>query len=135
MKPRICEILGVEVNEEFKYNGCVYRINENGVRQKFLRSKSEFESCFSESTLIAMINHPEEIVKARKWTDEEKDLAKILKKAGVYSVHRNEDTSVSWGYRSDIPGKDFLPNHTFPSLGENETATMSEIIGESNGEE
>lgn len=137
MKPRICEILGVEVNEEFRFlpNRMINRINEDGVRQIRRSAHDTWGTAASERQLIEMIEHPEEIVKARKWTDEEKDMAKILKKAGVYSVHRDKNTAVSWKYRSDIPGKDFLPNRTFPSLRENETATMAEIIGESNGEE
>lgn len=137
MKPRICEILGVEVNEEFRFlpNRTINRINEDGVRLIRMSAHDTWGTGASERQLIEMIEHPEKIVKVRKWTDEEKTLAKILKKAGVYSVHRDKDNAVSWKYRSHIPGKDFLPNRTFPSLRENETATMDEIIGESNGEE
>lgn len=137
MKPRLCEILGVEVNEEFAFEkvNLVYKINELG-RLLAKSSDCEFVPSMSDAYLLCdMIAHPEKIVKVKKWTDEEKTLAKILKKAGVYSVHRDKDTAVFWRYRSDSSGKDFLPNHTFPSLRENETATMAEIIGDNNGEE
>lgn len=135
MKPRLCEILGVEVNEEFAFEkiNLVYKINELG-RLLAKNSDCEFVPSSSAYLLCEMIAHPEKIVKVKKWTDEEKTLAKILKKAGVYSVHRGK-YAVSWEYRSDIPGKGFLPNRTFPSLRENETVTLDEIIGESNGEE
>lgn len=77
-KPRICEVLGVEVNEKWLYKGFsgIFRINENGIRQ--CEGKCGWLDCRCEDELNKIINHPELISKIAKWSHQEVEYAKMV---------------------------------------------------------
>lgn len=84
-KPRICEVLGVEVDEEFTYdfgenlvNRRTFKIGANGKRY-YRDETGNWRLCYSEESLNTIINHPEHIICKPKLGQEEKKANKSLK--------------------------------------------------------
>lgn len=79
-KPRICEVLGVEPEEKFEIRGNTlgrFRINKYGTFQIEISN-----DCWGFSTvecLNNLINHPENIARKPRWTEQEVELAKTVK--------------------------------------------------------
>lgn len=71
-KPRICEVLGVEVGEHFKIEGYKgeYHINDCGVLKLGGRT--------SDDAIYEAINHPDRIIRKLRWTEQEMERAKNL---------------------------------------------------------
>ena len=94
-KPRLCEILGVDVNEEFilktEYGeipiDCKYHISEDGC---FL-SENNFNS---PNMGLETINGKFKIVKLPKYTDEQKEIFRALKTLGYNYIARDSDYSI-----------------------------------------
>ena len=87
-KPRICEILGVEVGEEFEINAdgshnVTYYIDENGV----MLMKGEVPHV-SSSGVFSAINHPEKIIRKPRFTDNE---IAIFRATGAKWVSRDSN--------------------------------------------
>lgn len=124
---RLTEILGVEEDQEYEFSGTMYRIH-NGRRQYF--SGGWWDSNI-ESVLVAMINHPEKINRLRRWTEQDVEDAKSVKRlipGNPYIVNRNCDGVIivsasggSWEFR--------LNGNSFPSLKPGEGEMLDEIIG------
>ena len=125
-KPRICEVLGVEVREEFDF--CMFSglyVDEAG----YVRLN---EGAIIESTILCLlINEPDSILRKPRWTEQEVELFKAIHT--LYSqakyVERIKDSGViglsnnTCGWITDID-KDL-----FPSLRPGETVKLDEIIG------
>ena len=125
-KPRICEVLGVEVREEFDF--CMFSglyVDEAG----YVRLN---EGAIIESTILCLlINEPDRIIRKPRWTEQEVELFKVIHT--LYSqakyVERIKDSEViglsnnTCGWITDID-KDL-----FPSLRPGETVKLDEIIG------
>lgn len=124
-KPRICEVLGVEVGEVFtadtpygQFKRCV--VDEEG---QILNTGI--------NVLCYIINHPDSILRKPRWTKQEVELFKAIHT--LYSqakyVERIKDSEViglsnnTCGWITDID-KDL-----FPSLRPGETVKLDEIIG------
>ena len=75
-KPRICEVLGVEVGEQFNFGLFEYELTIDG-RMKWY-SNCGCGDC-NASTLIEIINHPERIIHKTRWTQQEVERAKAIK--------------------------------------------------------
>lgn len=79
-KPRICEVLGVEPEEKFEIRGNTlgrFRINKYGTFQIEISN-----DCWGFSTvecLNNLINHPENIARKPRWTEQEVERAKAIK--------------------------------------------------------
>lgn len=128
-KPRICEVLGVEVGEEFDF--CMFSglyVDEAG----YVRLN---EGAIIESTILCLlINEPDSILRKPRWTEQEVELFKAIHT--LYSqakyVERIKDSGViglsnnTCGWITDID-KDL-----FPSLRPGETVKLDEIIGGAN---
>lgn len=127
-KPRICEVLGVEVREVFtadtpygQFKRCV--VDEEG---QILNTGI--------NVLCYIINHPDRIIRKPRWTEQEVELFKVIHT--LYSqakyVERIKDSEViglsnnTCGWITDID-KDL-----FPSLRPGETVKLDEIIGGAN---
>lgn len=100
-KPRICEILGVEVGEKFLLRTAAgnmqlsskYYINEFG---KFLAADNDFSSPV---ICLDTINGHFKIVKIPKYTEEQKEIFKALKTLGFNWIVRDSDNSI-YAYES-----------------------------------
>ena len=126
-KPRICEVLGVEVGEVWSFDTDVtkYRINDNGHREYYCHGKWH-NSC-SEYDLCDTINNPNLIVHSFCWTKQEIERAKAIKsifpKARTINYHAGH---------IEICDKEcaivFIETDLFPSLRDGQSVKLGEII-------
>ena len=134
-KPRICEVLGVEPEEKFKIRGNMlgrFRINKYGTFQIEISN-----DCWGFSTvecLNNLINHPENIARKPRWTEQEVERAKAIKVlypvvktlayvdivGQTFYMYDDEDN-----YKGSLDNLD----ETFPTLRSIRRATLDEIIG------
>ena len=84
-KPRICEVLGVEVDEEFTYdfgenqvNRGTFKIGADGNRYYKVGTDS-WNHCYNEKDLLVIINHPDRIIRKPRFTEQEVERAKAIK--------------------------------------------------------
>ena len=140
-KPRICEVLGVEVGEDVKYrhtdgteeNICV--CEDGRVIISSLSCKIS-----TVAVLINAINHPDRIIRKPRWTQQEVEDAKNIKRmvcSGTFPnfTHIQKD-ELGRPAMVDCPMRDNngwffvgLEKGMFPSLRPDETVTLDEIIG------
>ena len=138
-KTRICEVLGVEPEEVFEMRGNKignFRINKYGTFQIEISN-----NCWGASTvecLNSLINQPENIIRKPRFTEQEVEDAKTIKRMfgadNFTHIHKDED---GWPEMMDGPGEDGnvgwcsigMEEGMFPSLRPNETVTLDEIIG------
>ena len=134
-KPRICEVLGVEPEEKFEIRGNTlgrFRINKYGTFQIEISN-----DCWGFSTvecLNNLINHPENIARRPRWTEQEVERAKAIKVlypvvktlayvdivGQTFYMYDDEDN-----YKGSLDNLD----ETFPTLRSIRRATLDEIIG------
>lgn len=134
-KPRICEVLGVEPEEKFEIRGNTlgrFRINKYGTFQIEISN-----DCWGFSTvecLNNLINHPENIARKPRWTEQEMERAKAIKVlypvvktlayvdivGQTFYMYDDEDN-----YKGSLDNLD----ETFPTLRSIRRATLDEIIG------
>lgn len=120
-KPRICEVLGVEGEERFKYLDFDIWLDANGL----LHTKDGYASG---NLVCDVINHPDRIIRKPRWTQQEVERAKVVR--------------VLWGgvdklEKCDLHIKAVDGTHLvatmsadlFPSLRPGETVNLDEIIG------
>lgn len=129
-KPRICEVLGVEPEEKFEIRGNTlgrFRINKYGTFQIEISN-----DCWGFSTvecLNNLINHPENIARKPRWTEQEVERAKAIKMIypNAYRL-KNCDVFVQVWDKEGI-----LLAHAevdlFPSLRPGQPVELDEIIG------
>lgn len=132
-KSKLAEILGVEEDEEFKYEwqvfgleGEKYRIH-NGKRQYF---SDGWYDASAEVTLTEMIAHPEKIQRLPRWTEKDVEDAEATKRivlANPYFVRRDSDNNIFILSPSESCIT-VLKESCFPSLKIGEKATLDEII-------
>lgn len=133
-KPRICEVLGVEVNENFKFNDfpfdeCkVYFVGTDGeIRNAKGGSVTGGELCY-------IINNPDCIIHKPRWTEQEVEDAKTLCRMwpnGEIEFKRDIDGRCSMVHiQGSLHGcLDLGQVDLFPSLRPSETVKLDEIIG------
>ena len=134
-KPRICEVLGVEPEEKFEIRGNTlgrFRINKYGTFQIEISN-----DCWGFSTvecLNNLINHPGNIARKPRWTEQEVERAKAIKVlypvvktlayvdivGQTFYMYDDEDN-----YKGSLDNLD----ETFPTLRSIRRATLDEIIG------
>lgn len=125
-KPRICEVLGVEVGEHFRIEGYKgeYHINDCGVLK--------WGGQTSDDAIYEAINHPDRIIRKPRFTQQEVELFRaiqVLYPKAEY-VERIKDSGViglsnnTCGWIMDID-KDL-----FPALRPGESVTLTEVINE-----
>ena len=124
-KPRICEVLGVEINEHFRFNDFVfnyYRINENG------KIENVKGGLVSSEELCCMINNSYRIIRKPRWTEQEVERAKAIKVLYPEADHLDEcDPQIKVLNTSFVIAT--LDNALFTSLRPGETINLDEIIG------
>lgn len=130
-KPRICEVLGVEPEEKFKIRGNMlgrFRINKYGTFQIEISN-----DCWGSSTvecLNNLINHPENIARKPRWTEQEvedaKDILRLLEDAHSIKKYAGD---IMWICNSHNVTMVNAKEGMFPSLRPGETVTLDEIIG------
>lgn len=121
-KPRICEVLGVEVGEVFtadtpygQFKRCV--VDEEG---QILNTGI--------NVLCYIINHPDRIIRKPRWTEQEVEDAKAIKRVlKATGIRRNRyDNIYATG---ELIVDTLLDSEAFPSLQPDTAVTIDEIIG------
>lgn len=130
-KPRICEVLGVWVNQNFQFNDFPF----DEPKTYFVGSDGEIRNAHggevTSSELCYIINHPDCIIRNPRFTQQEVELFRaiqVLYPKAEY-VERIKDSGViilsnnTCGWITDID-KDL-----FPALRPGESVKLDEIIG------
>ena len=146
-KPRICEVLGVEVGERFSIDGYPtdygpVQVCEDGKIRRVI-SKKEFPFAndgemghkIGSNALYYLLNHPDRIIRRPRFTEEEVTVLKALQKAGVAEIERAakyetlkaKSQTVNDGESSHYE-QWFLPKGLLPSLRPGQSVALSDII-------
>lgn len=133
-KPRICEVLGVEVGEEFTYD-----FGENQVRGTFKIGadgkryyKDEIDTwypCYSEEGLSVIINHPDRIIRKPRFTHQDVEDAKMVKAVfGKNGIIKRYDKATTEPYSTLVFNNIYINENMFPSIKEGQEYSLDEII-------
>ena len=139
-KPRICEVLGVEVGERFELGntGIILLVNDDGLLHIGLSHGNHKETDMNVNYLVKAINNPDRIIRKPRFTQQEVEDAKTIKRMfgadNFTHIHKGED---GWPEMMDGPGEDGtigwcsigMEEGMFPSIRPGETVALDEIIG------
>lgn len=138
-KPRLAEVLGVEVGEKFKIKGyfdgefpfdevVMFQLLEDGT---YKTTPPRYKG--STAALLQSIDHPERVIHMSRWTEQEvedaKALKRLLSKDDIVCVSRSTDGAAVYVIRLELYCGEELDKDTFPSLRSGETVALSDIIG------
>ena len=130
-KPRICEVLGVEVGEWWEYGGLEYSVTGKGII-------IDHNNTVHFTGLTGAINNPDRIIRKPRFTGQEVEDAKTIKRIfGADSFTHIRKDQFGLCEMMDGPGDDpnvgwcaiGMEEGMFPSLRPGETITIEEIIG------
>ena len=127
-KPRICEVLGMEVNQNFQFNDFPF----DEVKSYFIGTDGEIRNVHggevASSELCYIINHPDCIIREPRWTEQEVERAKAIK-----MLYSEAESIEMYGFGIRVFNRKLviatLDPSLFPSLRQNEIITLDEIIG------
>ena len=125
-KPRIAQVLGVEVDEEFTIVENQYFIDKSGDMWCVTKNGEKLKCG---TAICCAINHPDRIIRKPRWTEQEVERAKAIKLLYKDAEKIQECDPVAKilnNYDSVIAQVD---TGMFPSLRLGETVTLDEIIG------
>lgn len=125
-KPRICEVLGVEVDEEFTIGENQYFIDKSGDMWCVTKNGEKLKCS---TAICCAINHPDRIIRKSRFSGQEVERAKAIKLLYKDAEKIQECDPVAKilnNYDSVIAQVD---TGMFPSLRLGETVTLDEIIG------
>ena len=130
-KPRICEVLGVEVGEWWEYGGLEYSVTGKGII-------IDHNNTVHFTGLTGAINNPDRIIRKPRFTQQEVEDAKTIKRMfGADNFTHIRKDQFGLCEMMDGPGDDpnvgwcaiGIEEGMFPSLRPGETITIDEIIG------
>lgn len=127
-KPRICKVLGVEPEDKFEIRGNIkdcFRINRYGAFQ--VETSHDTWSDAPVFCLTNIIDHPENIIRKPRFTEQEVERAKAIKVlypnvTGI--VLKSSNIAVSTGMFLFFAEEDL-----FPSIKPDEIVPIDDIIG------
>lgn len=122
VRPRICEVLGVEVGEHFKIEGYKgeYHINDCGVLK--------WGGQTSDDAIYEAINHPDRIIRKPRWTEQEVERAKAIKLIypAAYRLEEADSLIRVWDKEGKLLAH--VSESLFPSLKHNQCIVIDDII-------
>ena len=128
-KPRICEVLGFDVGEQFYIADSYcnpYHITPEGLIED---KDGDVQDCIA----LDLINYPDRIIRKPRWTEQEVEDAKAIRRimSEYTDIVRKKDGCVTHLFLTseDVVVDYFLDSELFPSLRPGETVTLDEIIG------
>ena len=128
-KPRICEVLGVEVGEKFRVDypkgmTAWLHINEEG----FVEREGGANRFKVGNSIAWAINHPDRIIRKPHFTEQEVERAKAIKL--IYPKTKKLDlVPCVIRVHFDNGATVFLSADLFPSIKPGQEYTLDEIIG------
>ena len=130
-KPRICEVLGVEVGERFELGntGIILLVNDDGLIHISLSNNSHKETDLNVNYLVKAINHPEYIIRKPRFTQQEVERAKAIKVIypTAYQLEEADPFIRVWDKEGELLAH--VDVNLFLSFQSNQTYTLDEIIG------
>ena len=132
-KPRIAQVLGVEVGEDVKYrhtdgtaeNICV--CEDGRVIISSLSCKMS-----TVAVLINAINHPDRIIRKPRWTEQEVERAKAIKVL-LPEINAIKCDGALTQFLEIVDGtyfqREVITRYLFPSVEKGHVYTLDEIIG------
>lgn len=125
-KPRICEVLGVEVGEWWEYGEIEYSVTEKGII-------IDHNNTVHFTGLAGAINHPDRIIRKPHFTEQEVERARTIKVICPdadrircrISENKGRVQHVCEGNRTMLT----IWFDAFPSIQTDEYAKLDEIIG------
>lgn len=130
-KPRICEVLGAEVGEDVKYrhtdgteeNICV--CEDGRVIISSLSCKIS-----TVAVLINAINHPDRIIRKPRWTEQDVEDAKTVRRVfGRDGTIERHSKTMTVPYSPLTFDHLYINEDLFPSIKPGQSYTLQEIIG------
>ena len=134
-KPRICEVLGVEVNEEFTYNFDANRVNRSTFKigadgKRYYKTGDIWSPCYDEDDLAVIINHPDRIIRKPRFTEQDVEDAKAVKRVfGRDGTVKRLNKAITDPYSNLTFGHMYINESMFPCIFEGQEYTLDEIIG------
>lgn len=127
-KPRICEVLGVEVGEKFTIMDTDYWIEKNGA----IFSDWDQRDLVGVSLICDVVNHPDRIISKPHWTEQEVERAKAIKV--LFPEINAIKYDGAWTQCLEIVDgtyfqREVITRHLFPSVEKGQVYTFDEIIG------
>ena len=127
-KPRICEVLGVEVGEWFTYPGMStsFQVTENG----FLKcADGDLKMC-----VPTLINYPDRIIRKPRFTEQDVEDAKTIKRVfGRDGTVKRLNKAITDPYSNLTFDHMYINESMFPCIFEGQEYTLDEIIGGAHG--
>lgn len=126
-KPRICEVLGIEVGQNFKLKGADmgFYVDRDGIVKR-----EEDDKSIGLPEICMMINHPDRIIRKPRFTEQEVEDAKYIKRIlRVDLVSRNQYGNGLVAKRDDGSVSVVVNSEMFPSIRPGQSYTLDEIIG------
>lgn len=136
-KPKICEVLGVDPDEEWTVSGndiAIYRVS-GGVALEYAMPKYNGDGYgkwlpVGMPCLVDFINHPDRIIRKPRFTQQEVEFARLFNAAckNVVWIQRNDEKTLVWVV--EYSNEEYrLPFRLFPSIQPGQSYTLDEIIG------
>ena len=125
-KPRICEVLGVEVGEPFDLLNSArnpYHIDADG-------DMVDKDGNWCGEAICVAINHPDRIIRKPRFTEQEVEDAKYIKRIlRVDLVSRNQYGNGLVAKKDDGSVSVVVNSEMFPSIRPGQSYTLDDIIG------
>ena len=134
-KPRIAQVLGVEVGEEFTYDFGANQVNRGAFKigadgKRYYKTGDLWNPCYNEDDLAVIINNPDRIIRKPRWTQQEVELAKAAKKLFPEASDLARMNACALALSNDHGGHIAnINSDLFPSLPLGLCVKLDEIIG------
>ena len=125
-KPRICEVLGVEVGQNFKLKGADmgFYVDRDGIVKR-----EEDDASIGLPEICLMINHPDRIIRKPRFTEQEVERAKAIKVIypTAYQLEEADPLIRVWDKEGKLLAH--VDVNLFLSFQSGQSYTLDEIIG------
>ena len=125
-KPRICEVLGVEIGQNFKLKGADmgFYVDRDGIVKR-----EEDDASIGLPEICLMINHPDRIIRKPRFTEQEVEVAKAIKLLFPDVVKVCRFSGVVKAECKNGSGECMIGAKLLPSIQNHQSYTLDEIIG------
>ena len=130
-KPRICEVLGVEVGERFELGntGIILLVNDDGLLHIGLSQGAHKETDLNVNYLVKAINHPDRIIRKPRFTEQEVERAKAIRLLFPDAVAVERLGNIIIVERVDRSAAFVISADLMPIIQNRDFYTLDEIIG------
>ena len=127
-KPRICEVLGVEVGERFDVKSEIVSLYTDAYISEDGIARTKTITPIDSMRLCEIINGELKIIRKPRWTEQEVERAKAIKL--IYpNAEKLELIPCAIRVYTDIGAIAYLHTDLFPSMKNGQISTLDEIIG------